>query len=252
VIASPQVPLIAEEIKLLLAYLERGGNLLWLREPDDNSGLEVLADYLSIHFPEGTVIDVSTQLLGINSPTIAVLTQKHYQQHAITENFSYTTYFPQTAMIEISGPSDWLAKPILTTGDLTWLETGDLNGEVAFNQNTDRRGPLTAGVSLERRLEQNLANKGKPVNQRIVVIGDGDFLSNTYINNSGNLEFAVRLLTWLSSDDDFIAIPASIATDTELNMENILVGIIGVFYLILLPVLLLTIGATIWWRRKKL
>ncbi len=252
VIASPRVPLSAVEITRLLAYLERGGNLLWLREPGEHSGLHALADYLAIRFPDGTVIDTSARLPGINSQTIAVLTQRRYQQHPITEDFSYITYFPQTAMIEIAQQSNWLAKTLLTTGDLTWLETGGLNGEVKFNEGADRRGPLTIGVSLERRLENHLMNGERSINQRVVVIGDGDFLSNKYIHNSGNLELAMRLLTWLSGDDDFIAIPARLATDPGLNMEGALMGGIGIFYLVLLPALLFAIGARIWWRRRRL
>ena len=187
-----------------------------------------------------------TRLLGINSPTIAVITRRNYPSHPITEGYALSTFFPKSAAFKLRNESDWSARPLLQTGDLSWLETGALGGEVEFDEAADTKGPLITGLSLQR----------KPVadgpEQRVVIIGDGDFLSNSYHNSGGNSEFGLRLFTWLAGDDSHLAITGPVRTDTELAMQNTTLGIFGVLYLLLIPAGLFITGMMIWWRRKRL
>ena len=242
VIASPLVELLPGEIGIIMNYLQDGGNLLWLIDPGDNAGLQPLAEYLGVTVGNGTVIDFSSRLVGIDDPSIVIVTASLYGPHPALERFDYTSLFPKTTSVTASGKS-WDIDTLLTTGDHTWLETGELIGEVKLDEG-DTQGPLTIGVSLERTINGKL--------QRVAVIGDGDFLSNTYIGNTGNLELGLRLVNWLSTDDDLINIPARTAPDTQLTMSPMLLGALGILFLGLLPLSLAAAGAVIWWRRKKL
>jgi ABC-type uncharacterized transport system involved in gliding motility auxiliary subunit len=103
---------------------------------------------------------------------------------------------------------------------------------------------------MEREIENTDGDDLVKKQQRAMVIGDGDFLSNTYLGNSGNLELGIRLINWLSRDDAFITIPAKIATDTQLEMSGTTLGIIGLGFLFVLPLLLLGTGIMIGWRRR--
>ena len=70
-------------IKLIEDYLDLGGNLLWLTEPDNNDGLSALAAYFDIKRLPGQVVDATTRLFGIDDPTFAMVID--YPQHAINE-----------------------------------------------------------------------------------------------------------------------------------------------------------------------
>ncbi len=251
VIASPQVDLLPGETALITNYLERGGNLLWLADLGELHGLNNLAEQLHINFRPGVIIDFAGKLLGIDDPTIVLMTSSMYPPHPAMSEFSYTTLFPTATAVITEENDTWQSKPLLSSGDHTWVETGSLEGEVGYDEGDDQIGPLDFGISLERELElpegENLARKM----QRIVVITDGDFVSNTYVDNSGNLEIGIRLVNWLSGDDDFISIPAKIATDTQLELSPVTAGIIGFGFVLVLPVVLLGTGMTIWWRRKN-
>jgi gliding motility-associatede transport system auxiliary component len=252
VIAGPRIDYLAGELEIILNYISNGGNLLWLHEPGPLYKLEALAEQLSIQFYPGAIIDYAGQLIGINDPTIVLITNSLYAPHPVTENFEFTTLFPMASAIEILESDKWLAKPILAAGDHTWNETAKLEGEVEFNQDSDTQGPLTIGLSLER--DSEIEEGGELVNkqQRIIVMGDGDFLSNTYLANSGNNELGTRIINWLSSDDEFISIPPKIANDTQLNISPMVLGIIGIGFLFVLPATLIVIGITVGLRRKKL
>ncbi|MBM2829453.1 MAG: uncharacterized protein HW411_243 [Gammaproteobacteria bacterium] len=251
VIAGPSVDLLPGETALIMNYLDHGGNLLWLADLGKLHGLDSLAEQLHISFKPGVIIDFAGKLLGINDPTIVLMTSSMYPPHPATSEFSFTTLFPTATAITTDENDIWQMQPLLSSGDHTWVETGKLEGEVGYDEGSDQIGPLDIGISLERELEieegENLARK----NQRIIVISDGDFVSNTYVGNSGNLELGIRLMNWLSGDDDFISIPAKIATDTQLELSPFAAGVIGLGFFLVLPVVLFGTGITIWWRRRN-
>lgn len=251
VIASPRIEYLPGELNLILDYINRGGNLLWLHEPGPLYKLDALQELLSLRFVKGAIIDYAGQLIGINDPTISLVTKTLYSPHPITEGFEYTTLFPMAGAIELLESDKWNARPILGTGDHTWSETAKLEGEVEFNNDSDTLGPLTIGISLEREVDSEHGDELVTKQQRIVVMGDGDFLSNTYLANSGNNELGTRLINWLSSDDEFIAIPPKVANDTQLNISSTILGIIGIGFLFILPAAFIVIGITISLRRKR-
>jgi ABC-type uncharacterized transport system involved in gliding motility auxiliary subunit len=259
VIASPTVDLLPGEVALIVEYLKHGGNILWLADPGSLHGLEPLADQLNIEIPAGVVIDLSGNLVGIEDPTIVINTLDMYPDHAITKAFNLTTFFPTTAAIKVKDQNEdlvqWTTSSLLISGDHTWLKTGILEAEVEFNKDSDTPGPLDIGISLERALEKTINNgtseDSPTILQRIIVIGDGDFLSNTYVGNSGNLDLGVRLINWLSNDDDFISIPVKTVNDAHLELSLLAKGLIVFGFILVLPLFFLGTGLFIWWRRKR-
>jgi len=196
VIAGPRIDYLPGELEIILNYINAGGNLLWLQEPGPLYKLDALATALSLNFIPGAVIDYAGQLIGINDPSIALVTKTLYSPHAITNDFEFTTLFPMAVAIELLESDKWLSKPILSTGDHTWSETAKLEGTVDFNEETDTQGPLTIGISLERDVDLEQGDELVTKQQRIIVMGDGDFLSNTYLANSGNNELSTRIINW--------------------------------------------------------
>ena len=255
VIASPTVDILPGEIALIVEYLLRGGNILWFADPGGLHGLEPFADQLNIKIPAGVVIDFSGSLVGIEDPSIVLNTPSMYPQHAITKAFNLTTFFPTTTSIQVKKQEEdlatWIKSSLLESGDHTWLETGVLEGEVEYNEDSDKLGPLDIGISLERTLDNESDEDTSSIQQRIIVVGDGDFLSNAYVGNSGNLDLGVRLINWLSNDDDFISIPVKTINDAHLEFPVYASWIIGFGFILVLPLLFLGTGLTIWWRRKN-
>ena len=251
VLASPRSALLPGEMDKLRSYIEKGGNLLWLSEPDTPPGLEPLAEQLGIDFLPGMVVDASTQMFGIENPAFVVITG--YPRHDISREMTTVTVFPEAAALEITDSAAWSAIPLLTTLEHSWSEIGEIEGEIRFDRDSDERaGPLDIGVILTRSLagetdEDNTA----PPSQRVVVIGDGDFLSNTYLGNPGNLDLGLNIVRWLSHDDAIIEIQVKSAPDTTLVLGKVAQAVIAIGFLIGLPLLLLLTGIIIWLRRRR-
>lgn len=247
IIASPLVALLPGEIDIVKNYLEQGGNLLWLLDPDEKSGMQSIAESLGIRVEPGVVIDTAGQLLGINDPTIALTTARLYGDHPVTSGFDLTAFFPKVTAVTAFAEKGWHSLPVLSSGNHTWLELGELQGEVDFDSDKEQKGPLTLGLSMERQTAGLRNNQ-----QRVLVVGDGDFLSNTYVGNSGNMELGMRMINWLSSDDSLISIPQHAIDDAQLNMSQLALGVFGLGFLLVLPLGFLGAGGFIWWQRKKL
>lgn len=267
VIASPQVAYLPGEVKLIRDYVKAGGNLLWLHDPQDEPGklhgLKPLADDLGIGFVPGVIVDPTTRLLGIDDPSFALVAS--YGDHPVTRNFGLMTLYPRASGIEVvsrdpEGDGNWQATPILQTVERSWSETGPLEGRIEFDPATDVPGPLTLGLALSRPHPAGKAESApgssrdtpsQAGQQRVAVIGDGDFLSNSFLGNQGNQALGARLINWLSHDDHFITIPVSTAPDTELVLSETAWSWLGLLFLFGLPLLLLGSGVTIWWRRRQ-
>ena len=200
VIASPERAWLQGEIDIIKSYINQGGNLLWLTEPDSNQYLSELAEQLDIEFIAGTVMDPNAELLGISDPQFVLITE--YANHPIAAATNSVTVFPQAVAMELTDvESQWQHTTLLTTQANTWSETASSEQEppqdFSFNVDTDTAGPFSLGYLLTR-----IHSDDKDQQQRIAVIGDGDFASNTYIGNSANLNFSVAVVFWLGQDDE--------------------------------------------------
>jgi ABC-type uncharacterized transport system involved in gliding motility auxiliary subunit len=255
VIASPQVNLLPGEVKWVQDYLDRGGNLLWLTEPGPRHGLEPIAERFGIGFVPGTVVDpVAVQLFGA---AFALVGQ--YGPSAITRDLNTLTLFPEAVAVELEAPEGWQGEAFLETGERSWAEGGELKGELAFDKGQDTAGPLTLGMSLEREApgEETSGEKSgegespTKAKQRVVMIGDGDFLSDAYLGNGGNLLLGMNIMNWISEDEDFIAIPPKTAPDVKLELSRTDMLVMGAGFLLVLPLLLAGTGTLIWVRRRK-
>ena len=241
VIAGPRTRLLEGEVKAIEEYLNRGGNLLWLADPGPLQGLERIAEQLGFELQPGTIVDVASQLLA-GDPTALVTTR--YGSHPIVRDFvDITTVFPQTAGLSVRPPEGWSSQTFLDTRESAWAETGFLKGQVRFDKGKDVPGPLTFGVALTRTVEGR--------EQRVVVIGDGDFLSNAFIANGGNLELGMSIANWLSRDDAYVSIPVRTARDRGLELSPAAQTTIGAAFLVVLPLAFLGGGIAVWWRRRR-
>lgn len=250
VIASPQADFLAGEVKLITDYIKRGGNLLWVQEPGESLfGLQPLADLIGINFYPGTIVDPTAQMMNVNDPSFALITS--YPSHAITRDFQYMSIFPKAVAIDFSKVKDnWHIAPFLQTVPRSWSETGILKGAIDYNADKDIVGPLTIGLALTRK-ENDKENKENTKKQRIIILGDGDFLSNTYLGNQGNLNIGHNIINWISNDDNFISIPGSSAVDSQIIISDLVGALIGLFFLVILPLGLLVSGTLIWYKRRS-
>jgi len=261
VIAAPQKDYLDSEVKIISEYLKEGGSLLWMQEPGGLYGLDDLEQQLGLVINEGIILDANQALqdmLGIKHPAaIAII---DYGDSEITKDLTAHTIFPFSTAIsrdeeagntEKTSDNEWQYQPLLTTLPTSWLESGEIQGEVKFDDEADIPGPLDIGMSLTRPNNSNKEANLKSPDQRVIVMGDSNFMLNNFIGQGSNLTLATNIFNWLGADDELLSITPINSPDTKLALPSWALYSMALFFLLVLPIGLLLVGTIRWMRRRK-
>ena len=240
VITQPQVDLMPGEMDKLLRYVERGGNLLWLVDAEPLHGLERLAEKLDLLLPPGTVIDPAAS--GMNAPATWSLGAV-YPPHAITRNFNLITAFPSARPLSWNENPDWQHSVLVEVAARGWVSRNAPGAMPRFDKQHDTPGPAIIAVALQRNINDR--------EQRIVVVGNGAFLANSFAGNGGNVDLGVNMVNWLAGEEHLITLQPRAAKDSNLTLSKTQLTAIGIGFLFGLPLLLAGGGIYIWWKRRR-
>jgi ABC-type uncharacterized transport system involved in gliding motility auxiliary subunit len=211
-----------------------------------------VADYLGIKVSPGIAVDMTAAQYGADAK---VAFASLYGDHPITRNFQLRTLFPEAHEVDAQASDEfgWKVGRLVEVAPNGWLESdkspaGVKNQKVVFDEKTDKRGPINIGVALER----EYGKKG----QRVVVMGNANFLSNTFITNGGNLDFGINIVNWLAGDDKLITIQPMPLKDINMTIPSDDTGraiawtvFHGFQYFI--PLGFFVAGFVLWWMRRK-
>lgn len=151
VVAGPKRALLDQEVKALSDYLNQGGSLLLMIDPDTNPGLDSLLKNWGITLDNRLAIDPSGAGVGLG-PVFALVTE--YGVHPITKDFGNGISLYQAARpIETTPVPGVQATPLFLTGSQSWAESELASQDLQFNPESDRQGPLTLGVALTRQVK---------------------------------------------------------------------------------------------------
>ena len=249
VIASPQKTISPIEAKKIKKFLESGGNLLWLLDDNNFRGLDEIAAYLGLSVSSGQVIDPAEKVEGANEN---IASASSYGEHAITRNFMLGTRFSNAHEVNAKGTLDngWEVSKLIEVSPNGWLESSQVmtNQKPTFDKSKDKAGPINIAVALQR----VYGKKG----QRVVVVGNGNFLSNTFITNGGNLDLGINMINWLSGDDNLISIQPMPLKDVNVTIPDNQISFIiawTVFHSFeyFIPISFFVIGILFWFKRRK-
>ncbi len=250
IIAGPRRPFSPEEIELVFDYLNGGGRVLLLIDPDPNLDVAPFNERLAswgIRLRDDLVIDPRSSFMGdVAAPLVT-----QYTFHTITKNMpGIATFFPTARSIEVldASPLDKRVTVLVTTSPDAWGETDYQAPQLGYTEGKDARGPLNLVVVVEQVDEEGPRG-------RLAVVGDADFPSNVLINNVpgalGNVELLNNIINWLTEDEALVSIgpkppafyPLKPLTPGEQN-------VIFVTTTLILPLLILLAGIVIWWQRR--
>jgi hypothetical protein len=168
---------------------------------------------------------------------------RQYTEHPITKGFNLLTVFPQARQIEVNDSiGDWQITRLIAVAQNGWLETGKLEDKISFDAKRDIPGPVNIAVAMQRKAENTT--------QRVVVIGNGNFLANSFVANGGNLDLGISIVNWLAGDDKLITIQPKPLKDVNISISKTQGTIIFGGFVLALPLAFLVIGIVVWRRRR--
>lgn len=210
VVASPEHSFSAAEQLALAQYLNAGGNLLWLQDSSGQASAKTLSRLLPLDTLPGVIVDSAAQKAGLSRPDFAL--GQIYPEHEALRNISGTSLFPSAVALHIEQSSEWQSKSLLQSSNESWNETSAIEGSIKPSDNNEQVGPLDFAVAFER------SDRAKP--QRVIVIGDGDFLANNWLGNGANVAVGEQLMSWLTQADSTPLPPRTAALDRHIEIPR--------------------------------
>jgi ABC-type uncharacterized transport system involved in gliding motility auxiliary subunit len=259
IIAGPRKDLLEPELAEITRFIERGGKVFFLLDPEGPPGLpKYLTDY-GIQVVEGVVVDLVSRIFGADY-LMPVITS--YEEHPITKNFEVASFFPLALEVKTTDkmPERVSAQVLARTSPNSWLKRDmeELKAELRaegrplLNEGRDEKGPLPVAAVATVTTRSEGAGDKAPKRARIVVFGDSDFASNNYLNLSGNRDLFLNTVSWLAEEENLIAIRpkegGQFFTPVTADQERL------IFWLsmIALPAVVIGAGvATYMWRRQS-
>ncbi len=262
IIAGPEKPILPQEQKILNDYLNGGGSVLILTDPNSQSGLEEFLLDWGIVLKNDMVIDPLSKLFGgdFAAPVVS-----QYTVHEITRNFSLATIFPVLRSVSSKPTEGVEVTELLQTGPNSWAESDLSSSKVNFDEGIDRKGPVpVAAVAIKeisgaeepdqkpegdenQKQENKFAKKA-----RLVVVGDSDFANNGYFRFSGNGDFFLNTASWLAQEENLISIRSKERKNSPLHLTRVDGSIIFILGTIVFPACVALAGIRAWWRRRRL
>ncbi len=152
VVAGPQRELLTGEVTALQNYLNRGGNLLLMIDPNTNPKIDTILKDWGVRLDNRLAIDISGQSLQLGPAAILVT---EYGQHPITKDFANNiSVYPLARSLEIDPVPGIESMALLKTKPYpsSWAESDQKSEKLEFNEGKDLKGPLTLGVALTKKL----------------------------------------------------------------------------------------------------
>ena len=247
VLAGPRRTVTKDEQDRIQAYVEQGGHLLVLVDPDTQTGLESLLGRWGLGLGPGVLVDLRDRLAQGDLTALLVRT---FTEHEITQDLTSAVLFPLSRHITFDEQvgKEWEYVPLARTSANSWAETNMQGRVVSLNEKEDVKGPLPMAVSLA---PKKAPEEGKP-RPAIVVIGNSTFATNAFFNFPGNSDFFLHTAGWLAEERDLISIapkePALRPFTPNPTEERTLLYIQVIF----LPLMTFLTGMLVWRKRRRL
>jgi len=247
IIAGPRKPVTNSEALHIQNFVENGGHVLFMIDPETTYGLDALLAQWGLTLGPGIIVDPEDRV-SQSSPTALLV--RRFTKHAITSGFTTPILLPvaqdisfdQTQALQQSFTS------LIQSSEESWAETDFSRTAPMFQVDKDRKGPfpLAAALEFSSRTDHGSSHPST------VLIGNSAFASNAYAKFPGNTDFLLNAVAWLAQEDALISIsaknPAFEPFIPNPTQEHMLLAI-QVFSV---PLLLLLLGITIWRRRSQL
>ncbi len=261
VIADPRIPFSPENMEKINSYIDAGGNLFILTEPDRKEIIKPLLEKLGLSLREGMLIEPNA---GFSSDCIFTLltdTAKNISPQFARFLQDETRYFGDTlfrvAMVGASAinyqqKDNFRVDPLLYSSEKTsWNRVAPISTD-SLNLNveklpTDEQGNFVTAVRMSRTINGR--------EQRIIVTGDADFMSSPQLAGVNPKRYNFNFGFWCYSYFSYGEFPANtikpLSTDNSFKIKVLDIQTQKLVLYWIIPILIAIVTSVILIRRKR-
>lgn len=267
VVAGPTSPFTTAELAVLANYLERGGRLLALLDPEfgrgDRGGEATFTRWLSgygVEVGADVVLDPPNSLPMYGAGTFF---SAIYGIHPTTKslrqaNAAVILALSRSVRRSDPPPSDREAVELVSTSPEGWAETDLAHLPAVSKDERDLPGPVSVAVAVGPRDEApgvdagaDGASKTPAVGMRLVVFGDSDWATDAQIANADNATLLVDVFNWLVARPQLLGIPPKTPEANRLNLDRGQLRTAFAVVLGAMPLAAIVAGVLVYLRRRR-
>ena len=237
--ANPRTRYTPSETDALAGYLSRGGATLLLYDIDFpvDPSLAALLGGVGVRLGDGVVVDPLDHYFT-DEQMVAVT---RYASHAVTRGLSLS-FYPGARPLETTTASGVTVTPLFASSADSYIRP---LGATARAAPPAARGSHALAVAAEG----VLPGAGRPF--RLIVVGDGDFVSNSFFPYMSNSDVALAMLAWLLREERAPTMKPPVEVLPTVVLTNTQTQGIFLVTVVVLPALIIGTGGAVWWRRRR-
>ncbi len=260
ILAGPRKDFMPHELKQLETYLQAGGKVFLMVEPDSSKALQPwLAKYGATWNPMRTVFERNPlQQLANNNPLMPIVNQ-YDRSHSITRDTAQMSIFKVATPVEKAAtvPEGITVAPLLSTSRMSSEATISGN-EISVNEKANRKGPLNLALAVSGKVASAPKAEKKPEGEeektpeyRMVVVGDSEFAANELRGSGMNSDLFQNMLSWLAQEEDLISIRPKATDESTFDITAQRMRIINLASIVFLPFAMFLSGIGVWLTRRR-
>lgn len=239
---SPKTDLLPSELENLLAFMEKGGDAIFLMDVQNTAeqmpNFDMVFERYSLALNNDIVLE-GDQKWYLNEFTVII---PQPNENDVTTNLdpkSLFVYMPNCRSVGIEqAAKEWInTQPLFMTSDKS-QSTNLLTGDTTM-------GPFLLGALSEH---QGTASS------KIALIGNATFITDNWMQNTGynGVRYILSTLNWMQDKTDSIIVPSKSLLSEPVNLSESTKFIAFIVLTFLLPLAIVGLGVFVWIRRKHL
>ena len=239
---APKTDLLANEMENLLAYMEKGGDAIFLMDVQETAtptpNFDAIFERYSLALNNDYVLE-GDQRWYLNDFNIIIPQPNNNDVTTNLDPNSRFIYMPNCRSVSIlQAEQQWIkTQPLFMTSSKS-QSTNLLTNELAL-------GPFLLGALSEFQSSKT---------SKIALIGNSVFVSDTWMDttNSNGIRYILSILNWMQEKADSIIVPSKSLATEPINMSESTRFIAFIVLSFVLPLMIIGLGLFVWIRRKHL
>ncbi len=235
-------PYTKKQLNQIQNLLKHGGKSIFLIDSGVNSGLEpLLLSYgIRLNPKDIIVLDPKSKLAQYQKGNYLLISGNKASSHSITKDlYSSLLFYKARSLQETTTDSRTNTTVLVKSTKSTWANLNGLTKELSLD-NTDIKGPLPLAILSEKK------------NNSIIVVGDSDFITNSFLNNLPNGSFILNMVNYLNEHYDLINITPRPNKKTSISLPLRMRSVFFYLLVIIIPIIILGTGWVRWFNRSRL
>jgi hypothetical protein len=245
---GPKQKFLPEEVTTLLSFVRAGGRLMLMLDPNADDGLDPLLAGLGLERRPGVLTSEKFHVTRAHDDTDKTLVfSNRYSSHPSVTTASRFSNEIATIFVGGVGFTRNPSNKLVPAPKITFpLRTGpgffrDLDGDFKQDENEPEESvEMVAAVTVSEK-------EGAPEG-RVIVIGDGDFMTDKVSSNNGNVMVFIDSLAWLIGNEE---LSAEVSSEEDVPIEHSREKDKLYFYATTFAVPLPLLALSVWVARRR-